>query len=171
MQFIKDGVINDGSFLTTVDGTDIFNPSYEDFLDNGWEEYVEENLPAPKVKLDDAKQEVIIELENYFKSSAVSGFYLDNRLFEIPPVQDRVNFKIHLQVCKEKGIEKNFNVKGTYLTVDQALDILDHLIVYMTEAYRIYLEHIENIKNLSYEVDVRLYDFTRDFPELPRFYS
>lgn len=171
MQFIKNGVINDGSFLTTEDGSDIFNPTYEDFIENGWEEFVEDNLPASQTKLEDAKQELLVELENYFKSSAVSGFYLDNRILDIPPVQDRVAFKVHLQLCKDRGIAEMFNIKGTYLSVDEALHIIDELIIYMTSAYKVYLDHIESIKSLDYEVDVRLYDFTKHFPELPRFYS
>lgn len=164
-KYIKDGIINDGTFLEW-NGFQIFNPSPQQYEDAGWTEYVENRVTEEK-SVDNRRAEIVRELRSYFESLTVSGFWLNDTLVWISK-SDRVAFKSILEDCLE--LEGNIVVRVPVLpevTVDAqgALDMLKALNVYALKCNNVLLEHLDNLEKLETIEALEAYDYTVGYPE------
>lgn len=172
MKYIKNRIISDGSFLSTENGYDIFNPSHEDYINDGWQEYLEDTEESGdrEKTLEETRGNVLLEVEDYYRSNSVSGFFIGDRLFNLPPASERMMFVEHIKAYIEAGKDDStFVFDGITLTVIEAFDMLMEMMVYSTECYLNYLNHVNNIKKLLSETDILDYDFTTGYPDVLRF--
>ena len=154
----------DGSPILSNVGL-IFNPSEEDLLNNGWELESEE-IKTSETPLEEVRNRVLFDAENYYKSSSVSGMYLNETLTWIP-TEDRVKYMIHLKSMVECGRGNEIlECKGVSLDVNQAIEILNHINCYVLECHQVFVSHLENIKKFTSVEDLESYDYTGGYPEV-----
>ena len=161
------------------DGMQIFNPTEEMLLEEGWIEHVSTpNLePTEKDLLEEARLNKISELEDYDSSSEVNICYITLGDFEMPYWADkseRSSLKTAVQNCvslgrelyrldlRDKGVSMNINCEAL-------LQMLAALEVYAVDCYNKTTDHIFAIKALETIEEVEAYDFTVGYPEKLRF--
>lgn len=166
MRYIKGREINDGSFLKSNEGFDIFNPTHEDYIKNGWEVF-EESTEYSEDTVDTLKQSILFDAENYFKS-AVCTWKLNGVKQDWIPLSERAGFCIVLQDMISRGeVDWTFTITGKTIAVTEALSVLQDLNIYAGENYSVFLGHLDKIKQFSSKVDLINYDFTDGYLEVP----
>lgn len=166
MRYIKGREISDGSFLKSNEGFDIFNPTHEDYIKNGWEVF-EEPIEYSEDSVDTLKQSILFDAENYFKS-AVCTWKLNGVKQDWIPLTERAEFCIVLQDMISRGeVDWTFTIAGKMFSVTEALSILQDLNIYAGESYSVFLRHLDAIKQLGSKIDLINYDFTDGYLESP----
>lgn len=166
MRYIKGREISDGSFLKSNEGFDIFNPTHEDYIKNGWEVF-EEPTEYSEDSIETLKQNILFDAENYFKS-AVCTWRLNGIKQDWIPVSERGGFYMILQDMISRGeVDWTFIIGGRTVSVTQALSILQDLNIYAGESYSVFLRHLDRIKQLGSKIDLINYDFTSEYLEVP----
>jgi hypothetical protein len=76
--YIKDGKIQTASSIVIeVNGRQIYNPSHQTLISNGYEEYIEP-IPSDEELLLQAKELKLKELYNYDSSENINIFYVQD---------------------------------------------------------------------------------------------
>lgn len=161
------------------DDMQIFNPTEEMLLEEGWIEHVSTLDPEPTEKdlLEEAKLNKILELEDYDSSSEVNICYITLGDFEMPYWADkteRSSLKTAVQNCISLGRELyrlDLRDKGVSMNIscEALLQMLAALEVYAVDCYNKTTDHIFAIKALETIEEVEAYDFTIGYPEKLRF--
>lgn len=149
-----------------VTGTLVFNPTEEQLEQAGYTK--EDTVQVAKVKapsLENTRKKVLFDAENYFRSTAVLGFYFNGKLTWISS-DDRVKLREMLESLKRQGcVDREVRFEGYRIPVETALDYLDALSVYTFDCYTTYQDHLEVIKDIETIEGLESYDFTTDYPE------
>lgn len=149
-----------------VTGALVFNPTEEQLEQAGYSK--EDTTQVAKVKalsLESTRRKVLFDAENYFRSTAVLGFYLNGKLTWISS-DDRVKLREMLESLKRQGcVNREICFEGYRIPVETALDYLDALSVYTFDCYTVYQNHQETLKDIETIKGLESYDFTTGYPE------
>lgn len=144
----------------------VFNPTHEQILADGWEEYVTPEPTAEKL-LERAKLKKVAAIKAHDTSSAVNSFYYGDVEYWLDR-DTRVSVRSTAEIMKEMGRETmtlwlgDVNVTLTPAEVLQMLAVLE---VYALECYNTTAEHKAKVNALVCVEDVEAYDYTADYPE------
>lgn len=150
------------------DGMQIFNPTEDILLSDGWKEYI-----APENELTEAqilaqeKESITNDVIEYDSSEEVNIFYVNN----IPIWLDkatRSGLMLRLQAESAVGITETslwYNSIEFKLSVSDAIQILYALEVYASKCYDNTQYHIANIAKINTIEDLKSYDYTEGYPD------
>jgi hypothetical protein len=150
------------------DGMQIFNPTEDILLSDGWKEYI-----APKNELTDEqiltqeKESKTNDVIEYDSSEEVNIFYVNN----IPIWLDkatRSGLMLRLQAESAVGITETslwYNSIEFKLSVSAAIQILYSLEVYASKCYDNTQYHIANIAKIETLEDLKSYDHKEGYPD------
>lgn len=157
--YVKDGVFRDSrKFLKTQDGRTIFGAQPEDWLAEGWEEYI---LPEPEESTpEEIKQQILENLEEYYNSE-VRGFETSRGVVVLNG-SERLELRNQLERAKSRGKEE-YLYEGERYSIGFFLDFLDNLEDIEFDNDQVLETHKINIENLGTIEDLENYDYTRDF--------
>lgn len=148
----------------------VFNPTHEQILADGWEEYVTPEPTAEKL-LERAKLKKVAAIKAHDTSSAVNSFYYGDVEYWLDR-DTRVSVRSTAEIMKEMGRETmtlwlgDVNVTLSPAEVLQMLAILE---VYALECYNTTAEHISTVNALATIEEVEAYDYKTGYPEVVRF--
>lgn len=166
-------VYSDGKILNTEitkgDSTrkvTIINPTEQQMLDAGWQVWVEPE-PSEETKLQMAKQEKIMQIENYDSSDAVEQFTINGTSMWLSH-EVRQQVKTSVEAYVATGAEectKIFNGVEYTFPCTTWLQMLSALEVYAAEALNTTERHKLAVSKLTSVKKVRDYVYTEGYPE------
>lgn len=167
----KDGKIKQRKHIVLYyEDRQVFNPSEEELLENGWEKY---EIPQPTEEeiFQREKQNKLEEIQLYDVSNEVNGLYING-------------IKLWIDRDEREALERRFNIelnKGNtnatlwkngikfVLDINIALQLLDELEYYAIQCYDNTQEHLVNVNNITTIEELENYDYRSGYPDMLRF--
>lgn len=157
-----------------VDGMQVFNPSEEMILADGWTAYTPPSTPAPTPEqlLQEAKDNKITQIESYDDSTEVNECYIvyqGNTLSywggksERASLQKAVEDYISQEIPTYRLDLREYGISVS-IPCHTMLDMLQKLEVYATQCYNVTSDHIYAIQALATAADIESYDYTLNYP-------
>ena len=142
----------------------IFNPTEEMILAEGWVEYVE---PTKKETIEDVRMRKIIDLEDYDKSENVNIFYIGDTSMWLDKA---TRTGLMLRFNAEMGVGKTettlwYNGEEYLLDLGNAVQMLYAIEVYASQCYDNTQKHLKNIRSLTTMKKLKSYDITTGYPD------
>lgn len=152
-----------------VDDMRVFNPTEEQLIEAGYEEYVE---PAPaepteEELLENARQEKLWEIDDYDNSENVNGFSIGGKQMWLS-VQERQQLATQISACEGIGRENMTRwFDGMEFTFPLATwkQMLVALEVYAGDALNVTERHKAAVGSLQTRGEIEGYDYTEGYPE------
>lgn len=171
-QYIKNNTIKSANRIVIVkDGMQIFNPSEELILADGWEEYIPPVTIIPEPTLEELKNRKINEILEYDSSPAVNEFTIN----DIPVWLDkatRVGLELRFRAEQAQNLTTTtlwYESMQFALPIEQAIQMLYAIELYASVCYDNTQMHIAAVGNLETKEDLDVYDYTVGYPEKLRF--
>lgn len=174
-KWIKDGIIWNREAIV-LNNMRIWNPSDEQLIEAGYEEYVEPTPAAPSERelIENARSQKLAELYNYDNSSAVNSFTIDGNEMWLT-VNERQQIALQINANEAVGrteMTKWFNGNVYTFSIDQWKQMLAAVEVYAGDALNVTESHKNSIKFQMRTVEeIQNYDFTEGYPEKLAFNS
>lgn len=160
-QYIKDGIVNDGTELLTEEGL-IFNPTPEDYYNRGWKDYVEGSRITREKALEENKQNFLRECKEYYESQ-VERFFMGDDLVWMSAV-DRVT--LTMLIRDGYGRQKRIHAFGREVDGRKLIQFFKQVNQYELEVRNIFQTHCKNILSLKNTFDIQKYDYTEGYPDI-----
>ena len=158
------------NIIVCKNGKQIINPSPIIIQDDGWVEYIE-NQDTNEDLMQSAINELIDNILQYDKSYDVECFYID----DIPLWLDRDERTI-LQRRFELEMKNNIMTSTLWKNDNRfeinpsiGLQMLDELEMYAIKCFDTTNTHLNNVKQLKSEDDVKSYDYKVGYPDKLKF--
>lgn len=155
--------------VLVVDNMQIINPSEEQILENGWQEYIEPTPPTPTEEelLETAKYNKISEIEEYNDSDDVNSFTIgETEMWLNPTIRQQLRISIEAyQAMNIENVSKWFDGVEYTFTTSQWLQMLNLLEVYAAEALNVTESHKAAVNALESIEEVEEYDITDGYPQ------
>lgn len=155
-----------------VDGKQIFNPTEELVLCNGWKIYNVANTEFSNDEIIELeKNRIIDDILVYDSSENVNVFYVN----QIPMWLDkstRAGLMLRLQSEYSIGLSETtlwYNYIQFKLPVENALQMLCEIEIYASQCYDNTQLHISNVKGFSNIDDIKKYDYKIGYPTVLQF--
>lgn len=155
-----------------VNGKQIFNPTKELVLNNGWKIYNATNTELSTDEIIELeKNRIIDDILVYDSSENVNVFYVN----QIPMWLDkstRAGLMLRLQSEYAIGLSETtlwYNYIQFKLPVENALQMLCEIEIYASQCYDNTQLHISNVKGLNNVDDIKKYDYKIGYPTVLRF--
>ena len=158
--------------VLNVNGKQIFNPTEELVLSNGWKIY---DFPNTELSDDEIieleKNRIIDDILVYDSSENVNIFYVN----QIPMWLDkstRVGLMLRLQSEYAIGLEETslwYNHIEYKISVEDAMRMLCQIEIYASKCYDNTQLHISNVKRLNNIDDIKKYDYRIGYPTVLQF--
>lgn len=154
--------------VITKDGMNIYNPSEEMILSDGWVEYV---YVEPEKTIEEYKNEKIDEIKHFDESSLVNEFYIQG----IPVWLDkttRVGLKLRFESEIAMGKSETslwYNGIQFPLSLENAMQMLLAIEIYASACYDNTHYHMAQVNVLEKVEDIKNYDYTVGYPEKLQF--
>lgn len=170
-QYIKDGIILPVSrIIIYTENSQIFNPTEEMLLSDGWVEYVKPEPSADEV-LENAKNSKIEDILAYDSSDEVNIFYISG----MPVWMDKatraglkLRFEAEIASIKTDTILW-YEGHQFPLNLDVAMKMLYAIEIYASACYDNTQHHLANVAALSTSAEVNNYDYRTGYPEKLQF--
>lgn len=151
-----------------VGNNQIINPTDDQLIAQGWQEYIEP-IPEPPTAMEllaEAKREKIAEIDEYDKSSAVNSFSIGgNNMWLDFELRQQLRTSVEAyQAMNITTVSKWFNNIEYTFTITQWLQMLNALEVYAAEALNVTESHKIAVNALSSIEDVQSYNITTGYP-------
>lgn len=137
----------------------------EEEVKNTFDEYIQ---GIEKIKLQQAKQDKLQEIDTYDLSSAVNSFTLNGKERWLKNDLRR-SLSYSTNILKEDGektVDIWFDTVCETMDIDNALYILKELEVYAKQTNNVTHQHKAEVMSLTSIADVEAYDITKDYPAL-----
>lgn len=137
----------------------------EEEVKNAFDEYIQ---GIEKIKLQQAKQDKLQEIDTYDLSSAVNGFILNGLLVWLDKAT-RVGLMNSTTIAKAAGQETTtLWLKGVKLVVgcDMAIQLLSALEMYALECFNVTASHKAAVGELKSIEEVEAYDYKSGYPKM-----
>lgn len=137
----------------------------EEEVKNAFDEYIQ---GIEKIKLQQAKQDKLQEIDTYDLSSAVNGFILNGLLVWLDKAT-RVGLMNSTTIAKAAGQETTtLWLKGVKLVVgcDMAIQLLSALEMYALECFNVTASHKTAVGELKSIEEVEAYDYKSGYPKM-----
>lgn len=146
------------------DGMQIFNPTNEMILEDGWVEYV---APVYERTIDDYKQDKIIEINHYDSSPEVNEFFLGEASIWLDKAT-RAGLKLRFEAETSLGKDTTslwYNNTQYSLELNDAIQMLLDIELYASACYDNTQMHIANVKSMEIIDDIKSYDYRTGYPD------
>lgn len=168
-KYIKNAIIkNTSEIIINKNGLNIYNPTEEMILNDGWIEYIE-----PEQTIEHYRYNKIIEIINYDSSSSVNEFYIQDKPIWLDK-NTRVGLKLRFESELAMGKTETtlwYNNTQFSLTLENAMQILYTLECYASACYDNTQKHLTEVKKLTNIEDIKNYNHTIDYPEKLKFFN
>ena len=137
----------------------------EEEVKNAFDEYIQ---GIEKIKLQQAKQDKLQEIDTYDLSSAVNGFILNGLLVWLDKAT-RVGLMNSTTIAKAAGQQTTtLWLKGVKLVVgcDMAIQLLSALEMYALECFNVTASHKAAVGELKSIEEVEAYDYKSGYPKM-----
>ena len=154
-----------GHVLYTEQGT-IINPTEEQMIEAGWQVYTEPE-PTNAEKLQAAKDEKLMQIENYDASPNVEQFTINGTpMWLNHEVRQQIKTSVEAYIATGKEtVTKIFDGVEYTFPCEIWLQMLAALEVYAAEALNATERHKINVQQMTRRRDVEDYDYTEGYPE------
>lgn len=166
-KYIKNGQIKTRKQIVIhKDGMNVFNPSEEMILADGWAKYVK-----PELTIDDYRKMKRDDILRYDSSEEVNQFCMQEHGIWLDKAT-RAGLMLRLQA--EQAIGKS-NTTLWYenmqfeIPIEIAFQMLYALEVYASQCYDNTQRHLANIDNLDTKEEIESYDYKVGYPPLLEF--
>lgn len=172
-RYIKNNKIRNSEQIVIIkDGFQIFNPTEEMILEDGWVEIITTEKTEEEL-FNDAKQFKIKEVKNYDNSNSVNECFINYNGVSLSywaNKSERSTLKTAIQDCITMDIETyrlDLRELGVSITIpcQNMLQMLAALEVYAIKCYNKTTDHIFNINKIENMEELDNYDFTQGYPE------
>lgn len=159
----KQVFFNGGSIITET-GV-IVNPTEEQLAENGWLPY-QEPEPSDEEKLAAAKEEKIMQIDNYDASPNVEEFTINgNPMWLGHELRQQIRTSADAyEALGHETMTKVFNGVEFTFPIEQWRQMLNALEVYAAEALNATERHKINVSKMDNIQDVIDYDYTTGYP-------
>lgn len=166
-------VIKPASKIVIIkDDMQTINPTHEMIIEDGWEEYILENVDDPKDRtLKEMKAEMVETILAYDSSDAVNGFYVDGQFMWLDKVT-RVGLMLRINMELENGLTETtlwFNGVPFHLELDRARKMLGQIELYASKCYDNTQRHIANVSALESKEEIESYNYRTGYPDKLKF--
>lgn len=158
------------------DDMQIFNPSEEMLLEDGWKIHVpktfeisEEEYEAKKLQTE--IENIIYEIKSYDSSVEINSFYVNDEMIWLDKFT-RTGLMLRLQSEQMLGDTETtlwYGSKKFVLPIDEAMSMLYKIEKYASQCYDTTQMHIANVETMTNIDDIKHYDYTSGYPEKLRF--
>lgn len=157
-------VFFNGGALITENGV-IVNPTEEQLAENGWQPYVAPE-PTEAEKLEAAKAEKLLQIDNYDASPNVEEFTINgNPMWLGHELRQQIRTSADAyEALGHETMTKVFNGVEFTFPIEQWRQMLNALEVYAAEALNATERHKNNINAMDNIQDVIDYDYTTGYP-------
>lgn len=169
----KNGIIQFFNKIVIVkDDMQIFNPTEEMILADGWVEYISNaHEPTEEEILNMEKDYKIEEIIRYDSSSEVNIFYVGDQSMWLDKAT-RVGLKLRFDAELNAG--KTITIlwyegMSFELELANAIQMLNAIEIYASACYDNTQKHIANVKSMNTIGDVNSYDYRTGYPDYLRF--
>jgi hypothetical protein len=167
----KDGKIKQRKHIVLYyEDRQVFNPSEEELLENGWEKY-ETPQPTEEELFEREKQNKLNEIQHYDSSREVNNFYIDEYsvwLDKETRTGLTLRFNSELAAKHETTSLWYNNIKFT-LPINDAIAMLYAIELYASACYDNTQQHIANVNEITTMEELENYDYRSGYPEMLRF--
>lgn len=149
--------------VITKYGMNIYNPSEEMILADGWIEYIYKEYEKT---LEDYKKEKIEEIKNYDESSIINEFYIQGTpvwLDKITRVGLKLRFESELAMGKTDTLLW-YNNYQFELKLQDAMNMLFAIELYASACYDNTHYHMSKVNQLTNIEDVENYNYYSGYP-------
>ena len=171
----KNGVIQFSDKIVIIkDDMQIFNPTEEMILEDGWVEYISTvNIPTPTDEeiLERYRSDKINEILEYDASSEVNEFFLGETSIWLDKATRaglKLRFEAEISLGKDTTTLWYDNIQYS-LGLNKATQMLLAIELYASACYDNTQAHIANVKALENIEDIKNYDYRTGYPEKLRF--
>lgn len=171
----KNGVIQFSDKIVIIkDDMQIFNPTEEMILEDGWVEYIKNvNIPTPTDEevLERYRSDKIEEIIKYDSSSEVNEFFLGETSIWLDKATRaglKLRFEAEISLGKDNTTLWYDNIQYS-LGLNNATQMLLAIELYASACYDNTQAHIANVKALENIEDIKNYDYRVGYPEKLRF--
>lgn len=171
----KNGVIQFSDKIVIIkDDMQIFNPTEEMILEDGWVEYIKTvNIPTPtdEEMLERYRSDKIEEIIKYDSSSEVNEFFLGETSIWMDKAT-RAGLKLRFEAEIAMGKTETvlwYNNEKYPLKLDVAMQMLYAIELYASACYDNTQLHLANVDALLTTEDISVYNYTTGYPEKLRF--
>lgn len=149
--------------IAIVNGQQVINPTREQILANGWEDYV---LPKYTPNLESVAREKMAEIIAYDSSEAVNEFTIGGQSVWLDKATRAgllLRFEAESKVGREQTTLWN-NGQSYTLPLADAMQMLIALELYASECYDNTQRHLAEVAKLDTIEAVEAYDYTIGYP-------
>ena len=153
------------------DGMQIFNPTVDMLIEDGWTEHVQSNERTEEESVIHAKQVMVDDILLYDSSDNVNIFYVN----DIPMWLDkatRAGLLLRFQAEKARNLTNTtlwYNGVQFSLNIEQAIQMLYSLELYASQCYDNTQRHLSEIENLKTIEELQNYNYTTGYSEKLQF--
>lgn len=165
----KDNLIKSLNKIVIIkDGMQIFNPTEEMILEDGWVEFV---APVVERTIEDYRKEKIDEILMHDSSRIVNIFYVN----DMPMWLDKATRaglvgRLSAEINAGKTTTTLwYEIHKFELSTELAMNLLNTLEIYASECYDNTQQHIANVTMLESIEEIETYDFHVGYPEYLKF--
>lgn len=167
--FQKDNQIKSLNKIVIIkDDMQIFNPTEEMVLEDGWVEFV---APVVERTIEDYRKEKIDEILMHDSSSIVNIFYVNN----MPMWLDKATRaglvgRLSAEINAGKTMTTLwYEIHKFEIPTELAMQLLNAIEIYASECYDNTQQHIANVTLLESIEEINYYDFRVGYPDYLRF--
>lgn len=167
----KNGVIQFSDKIVIIkDDMQIFNPTEEMILEDGWVEYIKTvNIPTPtdEEMLERYRSDKIEEIIKYDSSSEVNEFFLGETSIWLDKATRaglKLRFEAEISLGKDNTTLWYDNIQYS-LGLNKATQMLLAIELYASACYDNTQAHVANVKALENIEDIKNYDYRTGYPE------
>lgn len=171
----KNGVIQFSDKIVIIkDDMQIFNPTEEMILEDGWVEYISSvNIPTPTDEeiFERYLSDKINEILEYDASSEVNEFFLGETSIWLDKATRaglKLRFEAEISMGKDNTTLWYDNIQYS-LGLNKATQMLLAIELYASACYDNTQAHVANVKALENIEDIKNYDYRTGYPEKLRF--
>jgi hypothetical protein len=150
------------------DGMQIFNPTEEMILEDGWVEYIPQGYVVTDEEiLKMEKEHIIDDIINYDSSNEVNIFHINGMPIWLDKAT-RTGLQLRFQAEKAIGKTETSLWYDGYefkLPLDNAMTMLYYIEVYASACYDNTQRHIHNIKMIDNIEELKSYDYKEGYPD------
>lgn len=167
----KNGVIQFSDKIVIIkDDMQIFNPTEEMILEDGWVEYIKTvNIPTltDEEMLERYRSDKINEIIEYDASSEVNEFFLGETSIWLDKATRaglKLRFEAEISMGKDNTTLWYDNIQYS-LGLNKATQMLLAIELYASACYDNTQAHVANVKALENIEDIKNYDYRTGYPE------
>lgn len=170
---VNNGVTEYFSGVLKTGDVQIINPTEEQLIDAGWQEYIPPVTSTPAETVEDVRFRKLQEIEDYDNSEQVNTCYIEYQGNTISYWADkaaRTALKEAVRDCMDSGIDNyRLDLRDYSVSISiecyKMLDMLQQLEIYAIQCYNKTTDHIYAVQALETKEEIEDYVYMTGYPE------